>query len=134
MLLDLLILLLLIAIVAALIPLAIALYLSAPLADVINAALRRIGLAGPSPDSRAIGVHATGIVDEPFEVREGEDHGTGKVRVKAEIWNARCGKSLVSTLATGDTVEIVYNDDLTVTVVGRRGVRSHTSTSASGRC
>lgn len=118
MLLDLLIILLVIVIVAALIPIAIAVYLSAPLADVLNAALRRIGLAGPSPDSRTIGVHATAIVDEPFEVREGEDHGTGKVRVKAEIWNARCDKSLASKLAVGDAVEIVYNDDLTVTIVG----------------
>jgi membrane protein implicated in regulation of membrane protease activity len=119
MMLDFLILLLAILLIAALVPVALAVYFSMPLVDVLNLIFRRIGLAGPSPESRAAGVRGLGTVDEPFTVREGEDLATGKVRTKGEIWNATCDPSLAPTLVEGDAVEFVYEEGLELTVLGK---------------
>lgn len=97
--------------------LAVAAYLLLPLTDWFNEAMRRIGLAGPSPDSRATGVRAVGRVASPFVRRPGESRANGKIHVGGEIWDAECEPDLAGNLHEGDRVEVVYNDDLTVTVL-----------------
>jgi len=129
MLLDILIALLLLILLGLVVVAAICAYSVLPLSDIVNALLRRVGLAGPSPESRAVGVHALGTVDGGFTIRDGEDVGVGRVVVKGEIWDAVCSSGLAPSLSEGDTVDIVYNDDLTVTVVGksRRTIDAHPS-------
>jgi len=103
--------------IVALIALAVSARLMLPLSEWLNGILRRIGLAGPWRGSRTVGIHVLGTVDGTFTVREGEEVGLGRVYVKGELWNAVCTSQLSPSLRDGDTVEIVYNDDLTVTVV-----------------
>jgi membrane protein implicated in regulation of membrane protease activity len=91
--------------------------LSMPLADVINRALRQIGLAGPQRGSRSVGAQGVGIVDEEFQVSSSGERAEGKILVKGELWNARCPLSVASALKRDDEVEFVYNDDLSVTVL-----------------
>ena len=73
--------------IVALVALVISVRLMLPVSEWLNQLFRRIGLAGPWRESRTVGIHGLGTVDGVFAVRD------------------------------GDTVEIVYNDDLTVTVV-----------------
>jgi membrane protein implicated in regulation of membrane protease activity len=101
----------------ALVGLIVSARLMLPVSDWLNGLFRRIGLAGPWHGSRTVGVHGLGTVDGTFEVREGDDVGVGHVYVKGELWNAVCPSPLAPSLHDGDTVEIVYNEDLTVTVV-----------------
>ena len=103
--------------VVALVALAASARLMLPLSEFLNGLFRRIGLAGPWRGSRTVGIHGLGTVDGEFAVREGEEVGLGRVYVKGELWNAICPSRLASSLREGDTVEIIYNDDLTVTVV-----------------
>ena len=95
-------------------------YSALPLADLINRFFRRVGLAGPSPDMRAAGTRAGGVVAGPFTRREGEPAARGKIFAGGELWNASCPAELAATLSEGDEVEVVYGDDLTLTVLGRR--------------
>ena len=109
-------------VVIVLLVLAVALvcaYMLLPLSDLVNSFFRRVGLAGPSPESRSVGMRGLGTVVSAFSLGEGEEQGVGKVLVKGEIWNALCQASLAPTLAEGDAVEIIYNEDLTVTVLGK---------------
>ena len=101
----------------ALVALVISARLMLPVSEWLNGIFRRIGLAGPWRGSRTVGIHGLGTIDGIFSVREGEEVGLGRVHVKGELWNAVCPSQLAPSLADGDTVEIVYNDDLTVTVV-----------------
>jgi hypothetical protein len=107
MLLDILIALLLLILIGLVVVAAICAYTVLPLSDFINALLRRVGLAGPSPESRTVGVHALGTVDGGFAIRDGEEVGVGRVVVKGEIWNAVCSTGLAPSLNEGDTVDIV---------------------------
>jgi hypothetical protein len=103
--------------VVVLLALAASARLMLPLSEWLNGLLRRVGLAGPWRGSRTVGIHGLGTIDGKFTVRQGEEVGLGHVYVKGELWNAVCPSQLALTLSDGDTVEIVYNDDLTVTVV-----------------
>jgi hypothetical protein len=103
--------------IAALVALVISARLMLPVSEWLNGVFRRFGLAGPWHGSRTVGIHGLGTIDGTFTVREGEEVGLGRVHVKGELWNAICPSHLVPSLRDGDTVEIVYNDDLTVTVV-----------------
>jgi membrane protein implicated in regulation of membrane protease activity len=116
---DVLVIVVLLFVIAIVITLGLSAMLSLPLADAVNRLLRRIGLAGPHRGSRSIGVQGTGIVDEEFRVARSGEHADGKLLVKGELWNARCALSVASTLKRGDEVEFVYNDDLSVTVLGK---------------
>lgn len=107
------ILLLIVAVVVVL----ISARLMLPASEWLNALFRRLGLAGPWSGSRTVGTHGLGTVDGTFTVRAGDEVGLGRVYVKGELWNAVCPSGLAASLREGDTVEIVYNDDLTVTVV-----------------
>jgi membrane protein implicated in regulation of membrane protease activity len=112
--------LLLVAVALALLALAAA-WLALPLSDLLNTALRKIGLAGPSPRTRTIGMHKIGKVSEPFALAHDGRTAVGKVFVKGEIWTAHCDASLARQLARDDEVEIVYDQELTVTVVSKVG-------------
>jgi len=114
---DILVALAILVLVLALVGLIVSARLMLPVSDWLNVLLRRVGLAGPWRGSRTVGVHGIGAVDGTFEVREGDDVGVGHVYVKGELWNAVCPSRLAASLHDGDTVEIVYNEDLTVTVV-----------------
>ena len=103
--------------IVALVALVISARLMLPVSEWLNQLFRRIGLAGPWRGSRTVGVHGLGTVDGTFAVRKGEEVGLGRVHVKGELWNAICPSQLALMLRDGDTVDIVYNDDLTVTVV-----------------
>jgi membrane protein implicated in regulation of membrane protease activity len=118
MLLDLLIgfVLLLVVFCAAVVVLCV--YTSLPLADRLNELFRRIGLAGPSPGTRAAGSRAVGVVAGRFETRHGEK-GRGKVFAGGELWQATCSARLARELKEGDRVELVYGEDLAVRVLGR---------------
>jgi membrane protein implicated in regulation of membrane protease activity len=96
-------------------------YSALPLADLINRFFRRVGLAGPSPGVRAAGTRAEGVVAGPFTHRQGESRSHGKVFAGGELWNASCPAELAATLVEGDSVDVVYGDDLTLTVLGKRG-------------
>lgn len=119
MLLDLLIGFVLVAVVLCLAAALLCACLSLPLADRLNELFRRIGLAGPSPGSRAAGVAAVGVVASRFDLRAEE--GRGKVFAGGELWSASCPARLAAELKEGDRVDIVYGDDLTVRVLGRAG-------------
>jgi membrane protein implicated in regulation of membrane protease activity len=119
MLLDLLIGLVLFVVVLCLAMALLCAYLSLPLADRLNEFFRRVGLAGPSPGSRAAGVAAVGVVASRFDLRAGE--GRGKVFAGGELWSATCPARLAPQLEEGDRVDVVYGDDLTVRVLGRAG-------------
>jgi len=110
--------LLLVAAVLALLAFAAA-WLMLPLSDFLNAALRKIGLAGPSPRTRVIGMHKIGKVCEPFAPAPDGKTAIGKVFVKGEIWTAHCETPLARQLLLDDEVEIVYGEELTVTVVSK---------------
>jgi len=103
--------------IVALVVLVISARLMLPASEWLNGLFRRFGLAGPWRGSRTVGIHGLGTVDGTFAVRDGEEVGLGRVHVKGELWNAVCSSQLAPSLRDGDTVEIVYNDDLTVTVV-----------------
>ncbi len=103
--------------IVALVVLVISARLMLPVSEWLNGLFRRFGLAGPWRGSRTVGIHGLGTVDGTFAVRDGEEVGLGRVHVKGELWNAVCSSRLAPSLRDGDTVEIVYNDDLTVTVV-----------------
>jgi len=103
--------------IVALVALALSARLMLPVSEWLNGLFRKVGLAGPWRGSRTVGIHGLGTVDGAFAVREGEEVGLGRVYVKGELWNAICPSRLAPSLRDGDTVEIVYNDDLTVTVV-----------------
>jgi len=122
--LDFLIFLLVFLLAIALVALAIlvggAFWLSMPLADVINRVLRRMGLWGPARGSRSIGSRGAGVVDEPFVVSRDGDSARGRVLVQGELWNARCDPALAPALQPGDEVEFTYNEELTLTVTGKR--------------
>jgi membrane-bound ClpP family serine protease len=105
--------------VIALVVLIVSARLMLPISEWLNRLFRKIGLAGPWSGSRSVGIHGFGTVDGVFSVREGDDIGLGHVYVKGELWNAICPSQLAPLLRDGDTVEIVYNDDLTVTVLNR---------------
>jgi membrane protein implicated in regulation of membrane protease activity len=118
---EILIVLLLLFLVALAIMLAASLTLSMPLADVINIVLRKIGLAGAYRGSRSIGGRGVGVVDETFTVVPDGTRAEGKLVVKGELWNARCDPSVAARLTRGDEVELVYDEDLTVRVIGKIG-------------
>jgi len=103
--------------ILALVGLIVSARLMLPVSEWMNGLFRRVGLAGPWRGSRTVGKHGLGTIDGMCEVREGDEVGTGHVYVKGELWNAVCPSRLVPSLRDGDTVEIVYNEDLTVTVV-----------------
>lgn len=103
--------------VLALVGLIVSARLMLPASEWLNDLFRRIGLAGPWRGSRTVGVHGLGTIDGTFELREDDEVGVGHVFVKGELWNAVCPSQLAPSLRDGDTVEIVYNDDLTVTVL-----------------
>jgi len=105
--------------VLALVGLIVSARLMLPVSEWLNGLFRRVGLAGPWQGSRTVGRHGLGTIDGTFEVREGAEVGIGHVYVKGELWNAVCASRLAASLRDGDTVEIVYNEDLTVTVVRR---------------
>jgi hypothetical protein len=117
MLLDILIAILLLLAVAALVVVLVAAWLMLPLSDLLNALVRRIGLAGPSPRTRTIGMHNHGTICEPFEPSHDGKTAVCKVFVKGEIWNAHCDVSLAQHLVEGDEVEIIYDQELSVTIV-----------------
>jgi membrane-bound ClpP family serine protease len=117
--LDVLIFMALFGVVAVVIVVAVAAWLSMPLADAINLLLRRIGLAGPGKGSRSIGGRGIGRVDEAFCISSDGLRAEGKLSVRGELWNARCAPSMAPTLECGDEVEFVYDEDLTVTVIGK---------------
>ena len=94
-------------------------YTTLPLTDALNRLLRAIGLAGPSSETRAAGMRTHGVVDGAFTLREGRETAEGRVFAGGEIWNATCAASLAGTLEPGDRVDVVYNEDLTVTILGR---------------
>lgn len=119
MILDILIAVLLFVGLLAAIGLAIVAWLTLPLSDLLNRVFRSVGLAGPSPDTRAVGGRAVGRVDEAFEVRPGEESGFGTVFVGGETWTARCPASLAATLEPGDAVQVEYDSSLVVIVKGR---------------
>lgn len=96
-------------------------YLSLPLADRLNELFRRVGLAGPSPGTRAAGAATVGVVASRFDVRAGAGEGRGKVFAGGELWSATCPARLAAELEEGDRVDVVYGDDLTVRVLGRAG-------------
>jgi membrane-bound ClpP family serine protease len=114
---DILVALAILLLIVALVVLVISARLMLPVSEWLNGLFRRFGLAGPWRGSRTIGIHGLGTVDGIFAVRDGEEVGLGRVHVKGELWNAVCSSRLAPSLRDGDTVEIVYNDDLTVTVV-----------------
>lgn len=93
-------------------------YMSLPLADRLNELFRRVGLAGPSPGTRAAGSRAVGVVAGRFESRHGKE-GRGKVFAGGELWRATCSARLARELKEGDRVELVYGEDLDVRVLGR---------------
>ena len=103
--------------IVALVALVVSVRLMLPVSEWLNQLFRRIGLAGPWRGSRTVGIHGLGTVDGEFAVRDDEEVGLGRVHVKGELWNAICPSRLAPILRDGDTVEIVYNDNLTVTVV-----------------
>ena len=119
MLFDLLVLLLVVFLLGVFVTIAVSLYLLFPVSDLLNAASRRLGLAGPGRDSRAAGARPVGRVDRPFVVREGESVAAGKVLVHGEIWDAVCNPDLASGLEEGDAVEVLYSDELTVRVLAK---------------
>ena len=114
---DILIWLAIMMLIVGLVVLIVSARLMLPLSEWVNRMFRRFGLAGPWSGSRTVGIHGIGTVDGSFSVREGDQVGSGHVYVKGELWNAICEAPLAASLKDGDAVEIVYNDDLTVTVV-----------------
>jgi hypothetical protein len=94
-------------------------FATVPMTEALNTLFRKIGLAGPSPGSRAAGARGTATVDGPFVPRPGEQVADGRVVTGGEIWNATCTTGLAGQLAPGDRVEVVYGEDLRVDVVGR---------------
>jgi membrane protein implicated in regulation of membrane protease activity len=117
MLLDLLIGILLLLFVVFLGVVLLCAWLALPLTDILNRFFRLVGLAGPSPQSRTPGSRAAGVVADRFNLRPGETQGRGKVFAGGELWSAYCPAELVSSLREGDAVEVVYNEDLSVTVL-----------------
>ncbi len=115
LLIDLFVFLVLLLLVLLLVAVGAAFWLSLPLSNVINRGLRSVGLAGPSPGSRATGVAATGRVVVAFR-REPSGEQRGKVFVGGETWDAIAPGSLVPP-PEGAPVRVVYNEDLTVTVI-----------------
>ena len=113
--------LVLLAIVAVLLAAGAIAILVRPLFDALNVAMRRVGLAGASPESRTIGAHGEGRVVGQFELLPGENLAEGKVFVKGETWNAFCPAELAAQLSEGDRVCIAYDRGLIVTVLGRAG-------------
>ena len=118
---EILIVFLLLFLAALAVMLAASLTLSMPLADVINIVLRRVGLAGAYAGSRSIGGRGVGVVDETFTVAPDGTRAEGRLFVKGELWNARCDPSVAGDLARGDEVEFLYDEDLTVKVIGKTG-------------
>ena len=55
-----------------------------------------------------------------IEVSTDGERAHGRVRILGELWNARCDPALAPTLQPGDEVDLTYNDDLSVTVLGKR--------------
>lgn len=110
--------LLLLLLVFGLVVAGICLYMALPLSDLLNLTLRRIGLAGPSPSTRVVGNRVAAKAASRFRCRHHGAVAAGKVFVKGEIWDAVCALPLASEIRKGDDLEVVYNDDLTVTVVG----------------
>jgi hypothetical protein len=121
MLLDLLIGLLLFFLLVFLAVVMLCAWLTMPLSDLVNRLFRHIGLAGPSPGSRAAGLPAAGVVDGAFTLRPGDARGRGKVFAGGELWNASCPADLAAELREGDEVEVVYNEDLSVSVTRKTG-------------
>jgi membrane protein implicated in regulation of membrane protease activity len=117
MLLDLLIGILLLLFVVFLGVVLLCAWLALPLSDVLNRLFRLVGLAGPSPESRTPGSRAAGVVADPFSLRPGDARGRGKVFAGGELWSAYCPAELASSLREGDAVEVVYNEDLSVSVL-----------------
>ena len=114
---DILVGLAILVLVLALVGLIVSARMALPVSEWMNGLFRRVGLAGPWQGSRTVGKRGLGTIDGTFDVREGDEVGIGHVYVKGELWSAVCTSRLVPSLRDGDTVEIVYNEDLTVTVV-----------------
>jgi membrane-bound ClpP family serine protease len=114
---DILVGLAILVLVLALVGLVVSARMMLPFSEWMNGLFRRVGLAGPWQGSRTVGKHGLGTIDGTFDVREGDEVGIGHVYVKGELWNAVCPSPLVPSLRDGETVEIVYNEDLTVTVL-----------------
>ena len=119
MLLELLLGFVLIAVVLCVVVALLCSYMTLPLADRLNVFFRRIGLAGPSPGTRAAGLRTVGVVASHFDTRDGSVEGRGKIFAGGELWSATCPAPLAAELEEGDRVDVVYGEDLTVRVLGR---------------
>ena len=76
----------------------------------------RLGLSGPSQSRRKGGDQEIGSVLEPFTLESAGVHARGKVQFHGEIWNAVCDPALASSLKKGDSVEVKYGEELSLTV------------------
>jgi len=95
-------------------------YLLRPLFDELNRLVRRVGLSGASPETRALGCHVEGRVVGRFRPLPGGEEAVGRVFARGETWNACCPVSVAADLDDGDPVWIEYADHLRVVVLGKR--------------